>query len=364
MLVYNVLAVLSLVLKPLLKDRKLYMVIMCTLMVLVAGGRSVHVGSDTVTYVSIYENIKTLTMEDSFILGNKTIEIGEVLISMLAYEIYDSPQTYFFLMALFTMGSLFFFLYRTAGEDYHIAVFVILTLGFFSYMLNAGRQALGIAVACHGLYYMFNHSYARALIVALLGTCFHVSIVIMIPVIALIRLCDRETGRKGRIATLLFLLIIMGIGFYAGYNYLLNNLDLLDAHYASYFSVASEFSAEIVPRGTLIFSIFGVYAIMALQLVLVRTEQEQYRKNFIVAVMLLVAVILFLGQINVAGLFFRLITTFSFYMCLAVPYTFRLFKNSMCKDILMLVFIFLSLVLMNYLGIRGVEGIYPYSFAL
>ena len=362
MLVYNVLALLSLILRPMLKDKALYMGIMCLLLVLVAGGRALTVGSDTVSYALIYDNMKNISWEDAFGEANK-IEIGNTLIIFLSRMLYDSPHTFIFLMSFFTIAALMSFIYRTAGEDYHIATFIILTFGFYFYLMNAERQALGIAICCHAVYYMFHHSYMKALLICLLASCFHLSLLIVIPVIVVLKLFDRDMGHKMRLAALIFSCVaVLGL-FYYGYNIFLDRIDLLEGRFTSYLSVLSEYNdARAVGKfyGALLCTYFSI----AIFLNLVRTHSEQQRKNFIVGFLLVIAVVFMFAQVNIMYIFYRFVDTFSVYLCLGVPFAFRIFKNSYYKDFILLLFFFMALIVMNYMGVNNLNEVYPYAFAI
>ena len=54
MLVYNILAISSIALKPLLKNKKLYLITLAILMIIISGFRGIHVGTDTVNYFPFY----------------------------------------------------------------------------------------------------------------------------------------------------------------------------------------------------------------------------------------------------------------------------------------------------------------------
>lgn len=362
MIVYNVLAVLSLLLHPILNNKKLYTGIMSVLLILVAGLRSVNVGTDTLEYIFLYEKMKNLPLVDSFGIGNH-IEIGNIYIIFLSSVIYDSPYTFVFFMAFFTVIILGFFIYRIAGEDYHIATFVIITFGFYAYLMNAERQALAIAISCHAIYYIFQHSYAKAVLICALASCFHLSLIIMLPIVLLLKLFDRELGHGLRLTIFFLSSLVVVVTFYYGYNLFFDNPDLLGGRFVGYLDIMDEFNA---PRemGLTGKAFLCICLLTSFVLNLVPVGMEQQRQNFIIGFLLLVAVLLMLAQINIIYIFYRLVDTFSIYLCIGVPFVFRFFRNSYYKDVIMLLFFLMSLVVMNYMGLGGINGVYPYAFGI
>ena len=362
MLIYNALAFLSLVMHKIINDRRIYMVLMYGFLIFVAAARSVAVGSDTETYTVLYEENKYTDIcgYTLFDLNNK-IEIGVLLIMILSRYIADTPQTFIAMMALFTLLSLAFFVWREAGKYYYLATFIIITFGFYFYMMNAERQALAIAISCHAISYAMRAKYFKSLIVVLLSSMFHFSLVILVPIIILLMIINMEMKKKTRVMLLIFICILSTISLYYGYTYIFNNMDLLESK--SYY-ITSKIYGDTKISGIYFYSMMMFYGMLSFLLNVLPTKEIQTRFNSIIGILLAIAVIFQLAQVKIMYIFYRFVDTFTIYVCVGIPYFFSSFKDSYYKQGMLLAFILFAFCVMNYQLLTHIQEVYPYKLGI
>ena len=321
MLVYNVMALTAILLGKLCKKRIIYLTYMYAFMTFVAGARDFSVGTDTYTYAYIYSWLKydEFSIYNIYNPANK-IEIGELIIAKLSRIIYDSPQTYIILMSTLTLILIAIFIYREAGKYYDIATFTIITMGFYFYMMNVERQALAIAVSCIAISYIIRGKYLKGLLIATASILFHFSLIIVIPVFAVISLlaCKLRTRYKFIIISSFIVLVALFL-FYE-----FNNTNIFGSRI--YYFTSTKYGVLSSP-GIYFYSIMLLNFIIPILLNTLPAPKRYRRNKLIISGLILVAFALQVVQVNFIYIIYRFVDTFSIYLCIAIPYILYSFKD-------------------------------------
>lgn len=93
-------------------------------------------------------------------------------------------DNYLPIFALFSFLTVFFFvkaLHDQAG-DYAFALFLLMTGGYYFNSLNSVRYYLALAIALYSMKYVIRGEYGKFILWILVGTAFHKSILLVIPV--------------------------------------------------------------------------------------------------------------------------------------------------------------------------------------
>ena len=139
------------------------------------------VGTDYLTYISLYEAINSISTLEQLWQQVLEVEPLYVLMNVLVKLVFNNPLPIFFLSSLLLLG----FLFR-AVEDYHgkisvmLAVFVFLTL-MFSTTLNIMRQMIAVSITFYAARHLFQKQYDKAALWMFLALMFHYSAIVLLP---------------------------------------------------------------------------------------------------------------------------------------------------------------------------------------
>ena len=151
--------VLSFLLKPILEDKKKYLICMFCLMGVLTGIRAEIVGVDTPTYYQLFYSYSNIYLSDIIINydyeNDVDIELGTRLLISVINTIFASPSMFIFISSVITYALYGFFLYYNTNEkNYWIATSIIISMGFSFYAMATLRQALATAIAIQGIYFI------------------------------------------------------------------------------------------------------------------------------------------------------------------------------------------------------------------
>lgn len=146
------------------------------ILVLFAGLRNSSVGTDTNNYVGYF-----LYGNRVGIIQNKTnIESGYILVNNIARFI--SGQ-YWVLLTMIA-GIIIFFelkvIYRLS-QNFLLSIFLYISLGFFVFLFNGARQAIGAAIFGMAIYHLIKGSLKNYILWILIAAFFHKTALIGLP---------------------------------------------------------------------------------------------------------------------------------------------------------------------------------------
>ncbi|MBQ0054652.1 MAG: EpsG family protein [Synergistaceae bacterium] len=184
MTVYLLLPVISL-LVPLCtphsnKHNNLYLYFMCFLMFLLVALRGNNVGTDTGTYVRMFNMISSFAWSD--ILNWHTTEKSFFMICKAVSDTGGNAQMMLAVYAFITMFCFAKFIQKNS-VDFVMSVFLFITTYQLCSAMNAMRQFAAISVACLGYGYLVEKKLIKYMCVVGLACILHMSAVCMLPAI-------------------------------------------------------------------------------------------------------------------------------------------------------------------------------------
>lgn len=364
-MVFYILATISLLLPIVVKNKKIYFMIMFVLMILVSGLRDSTVGSDTLEYHRLFYERQNMTIDELFSGIYYATEPGIWLLMQISNFFSSDAQLFVFVCSIVTYINLGIFLYKNTGNKfYEIAVFFVFAIGFFMYQMNVMRQAMGIAIACNSFTYMLRNEYKKAVLIVLLSSLVHYSLIILVPIIFLISILNKE-GKSGiDRMKILFLVCGMLIGFFWGaLSYIGDNLDILSisVQYQTYFDVTNKRSAEGDAGGYLI-GLAVVYAALIAYTVFMEKECVSREKVFLESEMLSFAIVFTISIMFVMQVFYRFVDTFTIYVCLLIPDFIKNVKPTYMKPLAIVLVVLFGYISIWYILFKGFNGVSNYEF--
>jgi hypothetical protein len=313
-------------------------------MVLVAGLRSVEVGTDSQIYLSYFVRMDSFDVVLS--ATEKTWEIGYWALNWLVLSVSQEYMALFVVIAVIVVGC---YQYAILKYSSHIGIsfFIFITMGFYTFFFNGARQGLACGICALAIGPLVDKNLKKYICYILVAILFHKTAIVMVPVYFLV---SKSNSLKinflyGSIGVVTALLMQEIVAFGSQY----------DERYLSY-ATAGEGGGYL----TVAFTCFLTVFFLAFKR-LVRYERERYDLflNMFVfgTIISLVSVVL---RINPSG-----IVRLSFYFNISVIFLFPIvYKN--IEDISAKLFFSFSLVsgLLFYflLALERFGNLTPYTF--
>lgn len=188
--------------------------------IIVFAGFRYNLGYDYDNYVEIYKEIK---LKLAIVEG---IEYGWKVITYIAIWL-KSPQVVFLLSSIIIYG-LILFVIKKESDNWKISIIIFLFVVFY-YWESMGiiRQYMAIAIFVYSVKYIYNKNLKKYIILILIGSLFHNSILLASPVYFLSRIRYKKivmyimVGSSSLIA-IIFSNFIMMLDFMSKYQTYLN----------------------------------------------------------------------------------------------------------------------------------------------
>ena len=186
----------------------------------------------------------------------------------------------------------------------------------------------------------------------------------MLPIMLTYWLLSKKRFAYKRNCLKLFVLSVLTVGvLYCGYEYITNNLELLNGVYVGYFSYFSNFNSPAMVGKFLMFQ--GVlFFIIAIFINSFRLSEDDAKENFFIGQMLVIACVMLVAGVTVMRIFYRFVDTFAFPLCMGIPKVLDLIASGTGKTIIKYCIYVLGLLYMNYMMYSGIQGIWPYEIGL
>lgn len=143
---------------------------------LIMGFRGEHVGKDTINYLEIYNQIKTLDFKS--LIYDAGIEPGWGILAWINHLIGGNFLTFQLILSgiLCVLARNFTIKVSFIQPGYHILTITIITF-FYLYLisLNISRQIIAVLFLANGLFYYNDKKYLKTLLYILCGVSFHYS---------------------------------------------------------------------------------------------------------------------------------------------------------------------------------------------
>lgn len=300
------------------KDKIFYFILAASMAVFV-GLRTR--GNDTYTYRRMYENIGTGLEYLAYIdWSNISAAPGLQCYCMILKTLGATTQDYFMLTALITVGIYLWFI-RKYTSNIFLSIFYFITMGAYTFTMAAIKQTLAVAFLLLATDNAIRKRWGHYLFWVAFAELFHPYAFIYL-VVPFVTFAPWSRGTRFLLAGSVFVALFMSRFLGAidsvtealGYNY--------DAN-------------EFTGAGVNIFRVLVVWV----PLVLSFLQKEKLRRsedramNIIVNLMMVNAVIMFIGLFGTANYFARLANYFLIFQTIALPWLLRLFPGGNRKVI-------------------------------
>ena len=335
------------------KNKNVYFAIVYSVFAITVGIRGASEGTDTLAYIKMYDFFSN-NVDFSVI---HYLEFGVRVVIFIASLLYDDYQSFLFLSSCITYLGIGVFVYKnTSRENYWIATFLIVALGFYSFSFNGLRQALCIGVGVNSLQYLSELKFAKALFISILAALFHFSGVVLV-VFALISWVIYCLIKKGANYQLLIpsIAVLVMAAMMPIVKILVENIEVFNK-FNVYFS--DGFYSEQAELGALRYFLLMCYVIVV-ALLLVKEKTIDYRKIY-VALYGEFAVVFTLLQVIFMYIFYRLVCYFDVYMVIGMPMIISRFREATTRWFVLLLLIiggYVSVIHMVLAKANGVGGL-------
>lgn len=225
-------------------------------LVIFSSIRSYHVGTDGRTYVAPF--ISQLDVD--YFIFNKDIEVGYQL---LEYSLLTVTNNYFWLFLVTSLTIVYCYLriIKIYSVDYWLSVLLFITLGFYTFFFNGLRQGIAIALFVLATPYLLEKKCISYLLVCLLASFFHLTVLFTIPFYFLVNLKTKLTYK----IILIFIFSLFASSFLVSY------LASANERYESYAEVSDKAGGLLT---------IGFYTILGIFIYLVSSKYKIEDKRF------------------------------------------------------------------------------------
>ncbi len=134
----------------------------------------INVGNDYAKYVEFMHLVNC----DSYV----PTEIGFNLVVKILYGI-SGFENFLLVFAFYAFVTVFFFLLAMyeGSDDFPLTFFLFMALGYYFQTFSTVRYYLALAIALYAMKFVLRRQWGRFLILVLLGSAFHKSLLVVIP---------------------------------------------------------------------------------------------------------------------------------------------------------------------------------------
>jgi hypothetical protein len=226
---------------------RFYLSIIFVSMVLVAGLRDSRIGTDTGSYVGMFNAIWSFL--DSIALGSSTWEYGFWILNWLVHLVSDQYMFLLLAIAMITIGC-----YQWAIVKYSahlvISFLVFIMMGFYTFFFNGARQGMACAICALAIGPLQERNFFKYAMYIVIAFFFHKSAIIALPVYFIFNKIN--TIKKN------IFIILVGC---AGALYLQSIVDLSSTFFSRYnvYGVAGEGGGYYTAGFICLLSLFFLY---------------------------------------------------------------------------------------------------------
>lgn len=310
------------------------------LLVLLPSIRGVEVGTDTETYVRIFQS--THSFQDVLLFK---IEIGYSIFSFICSFLFTN---YFFLLAFIALivVTLYSKLIMYLSVNYFLSFYIFITSGIYVFFFNGARQGIAAALTSYAIIYIIKKNFFIYLFIIILAASFHKTAIIMLPMYYLVN--RRNDYKVNLIVLALSFLLIINLPYF------INLLTSIDDRYETYGD-----KVESGGQLTIAFNIILGFIFVCIK-PLIRKYLDSY--NILLNMYLFCIVISFVAlfaQVNPSGLL-RLTVYFSWTAIFMWPIILINIKGANFRSILyFIIIIFYSIYF--YLSLLSFSSMIPFT---
>ena len=230
------------------------------------------------------------------------------------------------------------------SRDFLISLFVFICFGVYTFSFNGTRQAMAAAILMLSFYYVINGRFYKFLIMVLLGTLFHKSLLVVIPFYFLLRI---KYSYK-----LFFLLIIGGILLAFSFTNLIRFSSVINDRYATYADFQDTGGINLA-LGYFLTSLIFVYVRKWIHISYLR-EYDIYMNSYLLGSIIFVVVVLTNSYVEITRVSFY----FTFTQVFIWPIIFKNVRKEF-RPIVVISFVSLSLTYFYFI-LSEIGSLTPY----
>lgn len=205
-----------------IKNRKLFVIIIFSILTVIAMIRSWRVGVDTEQY---YRNFKIISLLKWNQIDSLRYEHGYFYLNKILSYISKDPHILIMVTSMIIIPSVGKLIYKYS-KNVALSTFLYISLNSYFFQLTAMRQSLALAIILYGIGFLEKQKYLKFILVIILASMFHSSAIFLVILILLEKV-------KYTKKTYINSLILAGMGFLF-YREIFKFTSLLIDKYAGY----------------------------------------------------------------------------------------------------------------------------------
>lgn len=163
-------------------NNKLFLIVACVELIILAGIRGYNVGADASTYLSALEYYSSLPKGE--ILSAKLVypfdfEVAYFMLTKICAFLGFSKTAFLFLIAIVTYVPIFIAINKLSVDPY-LSILTYFAFGLFAYSLGIFRQMIAISIIICGIDFIKDRKFIKYALLVALAMTFHTSSVISI----------------------------------------------------------------------------------------------------------------------------------------------------------------------------------------
>jgi len=319
-----------------------FIIMSALILILFSGLRDSSVGTDTNSYVYSY----LLSQQDFsslFVDTLSNIEIGYQFLETIAHQFSHQYFSLLLVIALLTIFFQFKGIYALSKSPV-TSIFILITLGFFTFSFNAARQAIALSIFIYSIQFIVNNKFRHFLLFIMFGYLFHKSIIVTLPLYFLFRL-------KFNVKLIIILLIstMVSISYFDD----IMNIGLLISDKYSIYTILEASGGQML---TIAYAIFGIFFIFMKSFL----KEKDFKEYDIYLNLYSIGTIIYF-IVQLAGAYIE-ITRLAIYFLSSAIFIWPIIFKRVSNDLKPFVFIFFtaSHLLFYYTLINKIGNLNPY----
>lgn len=340
-----------------IRNKKLYLIIIGMILSIVSGLRYYSVGMDTGQYYFSYFFITDLPWSE---ITNTRYELGYAIMVKLLSIISADPRILFIVTSIFIQWTVMWFIYKYSPH-YWMSVYLYLSLGYFYNSMNLLRQSIAMSIVLIGIPLLLRKKIIPFILITLLAMQFHSTAVIALLFLPALMIKNQKL--------LLYGGVFFGVfGFFLG-GKIFEIFSSLNQRYTGYspsnYAFANYFATAINAAVALVILLCYLYS---KGFVIQRFECYVFNNNKIMieGLFLFAVIAYFVTELIAirANIFERLASYFTIFSIIIIPSSLNIIKDEVHKKVLFL-FIIVCTYLQNMIILYYRpywSGVVPYRF--
>ncbi len=161
-------------------NNKLFLIVSCVELIILAGIRGYNVGADTFTYLSALDHYASLPKGE--ILSAKLVypydfEIAYFMLTKICALLGFSKTAFLFLIAIITYVPIFIAIHKLSVDPY-LSILTYFAFGLFAYSLGIFRQMIAISIIICGIDFIKDRKLIKYALLVAIAMTFHTSSII------------------------------------------------------------------------------------------------------------------------------------------------------------------------------------------